>query len=72
MALDFSLFSTFQVVRQAEHSECGLACLAMIANHFGQRTDITTLRRAFEPSARGATARDLSHLAGQARNLLLR
>lgn len=65
MALDFSLFSTFQVVRQAEHSECGLACLAMIANHFGQRTDITTLRRAFEPSARGATARDLSHLAGQ-------
>ena len=35
------------LIRQTEAAECGLACLAMMAAHFGYRTDLTTLRRRF-------------------------
>ena len=32
------------VILQAEQSECGLACLAMVLNFHGHRIDINTLR----------------------------
>lgn len=46
-------------IAQTEASECGLACLAMIANHFGHRTDLATLRRRFSVSLKGMTLEQL-------------
>lgn len=63
--LAFGLFSSFKLVRQAENTECGLACLAMVAQHFGHEVSVLTLRRTFESSARGLTVRDLALTAEQ-------
>ena len=40
---------------QTESSECGLACLAMVAGHYGYHTDLADLRRQFSISLKGAT-----------------
>ena len=48
------------IVRQASAAECGLACIAMLAQYHGAGTDLTELRRRHESSLRGAT---LLHLA---------
>ncbi len=48
-----------QKILQTESSECGLACLAMIANHFGYQADIADLRRKFSISLKGATLAQL-------------
>lgn len=42
-------------IRQSEAAECGLACLAMIAGHYGQRIDLATLRRRYPVSLKGMT-----------------
>ncbi|MBC3933574.1 peptidase domain-containing ABC transporter [Undibacterium curvum] len=44
---------------QTESSECGLACLAMIASHYGYHTDLPELRRKFAISLKGATLAQL-------------
>ena len=46
-------------ILQSESSECGLACLAMIASHFGQRSDLAELRRRFSISLKGVTLAQL-------------
>lgn len=61
--LDFAMFSRFRLIRQAETSECGLACVAMVANHHGMQVEVGTLRRHYEASSRGTTARDLTQMA---------
>lgn len=43
------------LVRQTEGSECGLACLAMIAAYHGHRVSLGTMRRRFPISAKGVT-----------------
>lgn len=45
------------LILQGESSECGLACLAMIARYHGMRCDMRSLRRQFDVSARGMTLR---------------
>lgn len=40
-------------------SECGLACLAMIAAYYGKRIDLTTLREQFGPQTLGMTLESL-------------
>lgn len=59
--LDFSILPRSRVihVRQTEVSECGLACLAMIAEYHGLEVDMAALRRRFVPSTRGVTLRSL-------------
>lgn len=47
------------LILQTESSECGLACLAMIASHFGYHTDLADLRRQFSISLKGATLAQL-------------
>ncbi len=37
--------SLSMLIRQTEAAECGLACLAMVANHHGYETDLASLRR---------------------------
>ena len=55
--------SRVRLVRQTEAAECGLACLAMVANYHGFDIDLGTMRRQFAPSLRGATMRTLMTFA---------
>jgi ATP-binding cassette subfamily B protein RaxB len=50
-------------IRQSESAECGLACLAMVAGYFGNRTDLGTLRRRHPVSLKGITLVSLIELA---------
>ena len=52
-----------RVVRQAEAAECGLACLAMIANAWGSNLDLGSLRRRFGLTSRGVSLRTLMQTA---------
>jgi hypothetical protein len=51
------------VILQTEITECGLACLAMIAVYHGHRVDLAALRRRFEISLRGASVSRLIAIA---------
>lgn len=53
------------VILQTEAAECGLACLAMVASRLGLRTDLSSLRKRFSISLKGATMDDLVRIAGQ-------
>lgn len=53
------------VVRQSVAGECGLACLAMIACHFGLKVDLHVLRRRFPLSARGLSLKALLGIGDQ-------
>jgi len=61
--LSFGLGRTLPIALQTEASECGLACLIMVSNYHGFRTDLATMRRLFLISIKGTT---LSHLMGMA------
>ncbi len=47
------------LVLQAQSTECGLACLAMLASAHGQHTDLAELRRRFSVSLKGANLAQL-------------
>ncbi|MDN0110044.1 peptidase domain-containing ABC transporter [Yersinia mollaretii] len=51
------------VVMQTEATECGLACIAMIAAYYGLNMDLQALRKHFQVSLKGMTLRDLIVLA---------
>src|SRR5439155_220093 len=67
--LDMSYRLTFSgrrrtpVVLQTEAAECGLACLAMVAGHYGHRTDLATLRGRHSMSLKGTTLAGLIKIA---------
>jgi ATP-binding cassette, subfamily B, bacterial CvaB/MchF/RaxB len=48
---------------QSEAAECGLACLAMVANTHGHEVELITLRRRFPMSMKGATLKQLLAIA---------
>lgn len=50
---------------QSEAAECGLACIAMVANHHGHQLDLTTLRNRYSVSLKGANLQQLMQLANQ-------
>ncbi|MCK6373983.1 MAG: peptidase domain-containing ABC transporter [Zoogloea sp.] len=52
------------VILQTEATECGLACLGMVAGYHGRRTDLAQLRRQFSISQHGATLGQLIGIAG--------
>jgi ATP-binding cassette subfamily B protein RaxB len=52
-----------ELVRQSEASECGLACLAMIAGHHGHRIDLPALRRRFPISLKGTSLKAMISVA---------
>jgi ATP-binding cassette, subfamily B, bacterial CvaB/MchF/RaxB len=52
-------------IRQAAASECGLACLAMIASFYGRQTDLASLRREFPVSLKGATLATIMEVSGR-------
>ncbi|MDQ1831458.1 peptidase domain-containing ABC transporter [Massilia scottii] len=53
-----------KAILQTESSECGLACLAMVASHFGSHMDLADLRRRFSISLKGASLAQLMRHAG--------
>ena len=57
--LDFGLRRRLPELLQTEASECGLACIAMIASFYGHQTDLTELRKRFSISLKGATLEQL-------------
>lgn len=61
--LSFGLGRKLPIILQTEASECGLACLAMVANYHGFRTDLATLRRLFLISIKGTTLNYLMAMA---------
>ena len=50
---------------QTEASECGLACLAMVAGYYGHETDLTQLRRRFSVSMHGVNLKQLKDMASR-------
>lgn len=50
---------------QAEAAECGLACLSMVAEHYGHKVNIGGLRRQFPVSMKGVTLQSLIRIAGE-------
>jgi ATP-binding cassette subfamily B protein RaxB len=61
--LQFGFGRRLPVILQTEAAECGLACLAMVAGHHGLRTDLSTMRRRFSVSLKGATLKNLIEIA---------
>jgi ATP-binding cassette subfamily B protein RaxB len=61
----FTRATATPLVLQAEATECGLACLAMVAGHHGHEIDLATLRARHPQSGRGATLAELMKLAGR-------
>jgi ATP-binding cassette subfamily B protein RaxB len=51
------------LVLQSEATECGLACLAMIAGYHGHAIDLNTLRRRYPVSLKGVTLKALMQIA---------
>ncbi|UWI55988.1 peptidase domain-containing ABC transporter [Xanthomonas oryzae] len=51
------------VTLQAEASECGIACMAMIACYWGHQLDLQSLRKRFPTSIRGVTMLGLVDMA---------
>lgn len=52
-------------IHQAAASECGLACLAMVASFHGRHTDLATLRREYPVSLKGATLATVMEIAAR-------
>ena len=61
--LHFGYGRRMPVIRQSEASECGLACLAMIAAYYGHEDDLPSLRRRFSTSFKGTTLTQLIEMA---------
>ena len=59
----FGIHGRLPLVQQTEATECGLACLAMIAAYYGHKIDLGTLRRRYPVSLRGVTLRNLMSIA---------
>ncbi|EGN74773.1 ABC-type bacteriocin/lantibiotic exporter [Idiomarina sp. A28L] len=53
------------MIYQSEAAECGLACMAIVANHYGHKIDLTTLRNRYSVSFKGANLQQLMLLANQ-------
>jgi ATP-binding cassette, subfamily B, bacterial CvaB/MchF/RaxB len=65
IATIFAGFGRLPEIRQAAASECGLACLAMIASYYGRQSDLNTLRREYPVSLKGATLAMVMETAGK-------
>jgi ATP-binding cassette subfamily B protein RaxB len=58
-------FRHLPLLRQAEATECGHACLAMIAHWYGHRIDLVSLRLSHATSANGLSVHTMALLAEQ-------
>jgi len=63
--LSLGLGRKVPVALQTESSECGLACLAMIAGYYGYESDLLTLRQRYPISQKGVTLTTLVKIANK-------
>ncbi len=63
--ISFGLSKKLPLLLQTEATECGLACLGMVAGFYGYRTDLASLRRRYPISLKGVTLKDMMQIAGQ-------
>jgi ATP-binding cassette subfamily B protein RaxB len=61
--LHFSGRKRLPVIRQSEVTECGIACLAMVAGYHGRKVDLHWFRTRLTSSTMGLTLKDLVGLA---------
>lgn len=61
--LQFINRARLPMIRQAGAAECGLTCLAMVANYHGHKTDLNALRRRFPVSLNGLDLRGIISMA---------
>ncbi len=61
------LFAAFKkhvpMILQSEAPECGIACVAMVASHYGHETDLIAMRTRLSPSLKGITLKQVSQVA---------
>lgn len=53
------------LVKQQDESDCGAACIATIAKHYGKRIAITKIRNVAGTDKKGTTARGIEKAAGK-------
>lgn len=63
--LSFGFSRKLPLILQTEATECGLACLGMVASYHGHHTDLPTLRRRFSVSLKGTTLDAMMQTAAQ-------
>lgn len=63
--ISFGFQKKLPLILQTEATECGLACLGMVAGYYGDRTDLGSLRRRFSVSLKGMTLGTLIRIAHQ-------
>jgi ATP-binding cassette subfamily B protein RaxB len=61
--ISLSLKRKVPVYLQNEATECGLCCIAMVADYLGYRTDLASLRLQFAVSRKGASLASLVRIA---------
>lgn len=64
--MNFGWAPKVRFVRQSERSECGLACIAMVASYYGSSADLAQLREANAASMNGTTLATLIRVAERA------
>ena len=52
-------------ILQSEGAECGLASLAMVASHYGYKSDLATLRKSYPQTLKGLNLQQLMSIASQ-------
>lgn len=61
--LNLGLSRKLPLILQTEASECGLACLTMVAHKYGNSANLSDLRRQYGVSLKGATLRAVMRMA---------
>ena len=64
-SLNLGFSTRVPLILQSESSECGLACLAMVANYHGANLGLSEMRQQFAISLKGATLSQLIDTAGR-------
>ncbi|MQA21691.1 peptidase domain-containing ABC transporter [Rugamonas rivuli] len=63
--ISFGFGAKLPMILQTEATECGLACLGMVAGYHGYRTDLASMRQRFPISLKGATLAHLIKIANR-------
>ncbi|HAT31897.1 MAG TPA: ABC transporter [Janthinobacterium sp.] len=63
--LSFGFGARLPLMLQTEATECGLACVGMVAGFHGHRSDLSGLRKLYPMSLKGATLVDLIGIANR-------
>lgn len=63
--LSFSNRRKLPVILQSEGAECGLACICMIANYYGHKIDLFSIRQKYPISLKGANLKQLIGIGAQ-------